>query len=432
MHRSVVSSISRSLLVFALVLAPMATAAAQEGELAHLREAAHAGARDYQAQRALGIALLRAGHYREATQQLQRAAHLQARSLDALYDVARVPFAQGDHRAAETACRALARIEKAAPLTQVCNARADLVWNRSARAFEELNAALAADGSNYEALLALGDAHRLRAAVSDSESAYRRAISARASEADPHLGLGRLYAAASRRDEAVTELRAAIALAPGYPDVQYELGRLLASTDEGRTLLQSAATGRPGWPEAETALGDALLAAGTVDQAEAAYRRAIAARDTHAPAHTGLGRALVARGEYAQAEPELRRAIALVANDAGATAALGDVLAHTDREEEAFEMYNHATDLDPRSPTALLSAASLAHTMHRDNLATAFLDRLLGLPSQSTNGAALALYGDIAAGRHETPAARDYYTRALAGTGDFDRAHVQQALSQLH
>ena len=205
MHRSVVSSISRTLLVFALVLSPMATAAGQEGELAHLREAAHAGARDYAAQRALGIALLRAGHYREATQQLQRAAHLQARSLDALYDVARVPFAQGDHRAAETACRALARIEKAAPLTQVCNARADLVWNRSARAFEELNAALAADGSNYEALLALGDAHRLRAAVSDSESAYRRAISARASEADPHVGLGRLYAAASRRDHRAHE-----------------------------------------------------------------------------------------------------------------------------------------------------------------------------------------------------------------------------------
>lgn len=403
---------------------------AQETELSRLREAAHTSARDYAAQRALGIALLRAGHYREATTQLQRASHLQARSIEALYDIARVPFAEGDHSASEAACRSLGRLSKTAVLTQVCNARSDLVWNRSARAFEQLDAALVVEATNYEALLALGDAHRLRAAVSDAESAYQRAIAARATEADPHLGLGRLYAAAGRRDDALRELRAALAIDATYPDVQYELGRMLAGTDEGRAFLQAAVAGRPGWPEADTALGDAMLASGSIDAAEAAYRAAITARSTHAPAHTGLGRVLVARSDYAGAEPELRRAIALVPNDAAATLALGDVLAHTDREEEAFEMYNHAADLDPHGSVALVRAATLAHAMHRDSTAAAFLDRLL--EAQPTVAAALALYGDIARVRHETPAARDYYTRALAGSGEFDRSRVEQALRELH
>ncbi len=404
-------------------------ASAQETELPRLREASHAAARDYAAQRALGIALLRAGHYREATAQLRRAAALERRSLDALYDVARVPFAEGDHSASETACRAMARLEKAAPLTQICNARADLVWNRSARAFETLNSALAADPSSYEGLLALGDAHRLRAAIPDAESAYQRAIAARATEADPHLGLGRLYAAAGRQADALRSLRRALELDPTYPDVQYELGRLL-STPEGTAFLQAAVAGRPDWPEAQTALGDALLAARSLAPAAAAYRAAIAARASHAPAHTGLGRVLVAQADYAGAEPELRRALELVQNDGMATLALGDVLAHTEREEEAFETYARAADLDPRNPAGLVRAAALALALHRDVLASGYLDRLL--ESMPNNAAGLSLYGDIARIRHDTAHARDYYTRALAGDGDLDRPHVEQALRELH
>ena len=99
-------------------------------------------------------------------------------------------------------------------------------------------------------------------------------------------------------------------------------------------------------------------------------------------------------------------------------------------EEEAFEAYDHAADLDPRASQPLIRAAQLAHSMRRDSLAAAFLDRLL--ESQPTVAQALSLYGDIARARHELPAARDYYQRALAGTGDLDRSHVEQALREIH
>jgi tetratricopeptide (TPR) repeat protein len=426
MNRAPLYALASSLLVSSLLASP---ALAQETEVERLRTAAQSAPSDYAAQRALGIALLRAGRYQEAEQQLTRASRLQRGSLEALFDVARVAFARGDHDASERACRAMQRAGRRAVLTLVCNARSDLVWNRAARAFGEIEAALAIEAESYEALFALGEAHRRRADVANAETAYNRAAAARPSEADPHLGLGRLYAAAGRRDDAVRELRRAIELDPTYPDVQFELGRLLETTDEGRQLLQRAVAGRPDWPEAQAAVGDALLAAGQLDQAEAAYRAAIRAHEDNGPAHSGLGRLLIERGDLPAAETELRRALALVANDPDSALALGDVLARTERVEEAFEQYRHASDLDPRNPAGLLRASELAIRGNRDVLASGFLDLLLSrIPN---NAAALALYGDVMRIRRDSTRARDYYDRALQGTGPVDRARVEQALRDL-
>lgn len=419
-------------LLAALSLGVGAHAFAQATELDRLAAAASAAPRDYEASRAYGMGLLRAGRFRDAERQLGRAARLGPRgSLEPLFDVARASIASGDHRAAQRACRALGRIEKAAVLTHICDARADLMWNRSARAFEEIEAALAIDGSHYEALYALGEAHRLRAAVSEAESAYGRAATARPASAEPHLGLGRLYFAAGRSADAIRELRRALELDPTWPDVQYELGRALSATanEEARRLLESATLGRPTFGEAHVALGDARLAAGMATEAESAYRAAIALDDEMAAAHSGLGRALASHGDWAGAETSLNRALELVANDAGATLTLGDVYAHTDREEESFEVYRHAADLDPRNPEGLLRAARLALERGRQVLASGFLDRILD--RMPDNAAALSLYGDVMRIRNDRTRARDYYTRALAGTGAFDRAHVETALSEL-
>ncbi|MBX7191819.1 MAG: tetratricopeptide repeat protein [Sandaracinaceae bacterium] len=417
-------------LVLALGLAHVFAATpvhAQETELPHLREAAQAAPRDAAAQRALGIALLRAGRYREARQQLERTSRLSRGSLEALFDVARVSFAERDHRASETACRAMGRAQKAAPLTRVCQARSDLVWARSARAFEELQQALAADPSLYEGLYALGEAHRLRAATADAEAAYQRAIAARATSAEPHLGLGRLYAAVGRRDEAVRALRRALELDGTDPEIQFELGRLLAD-DEGRALLARAVAGRPSWPEAQTSLGDLLAAASQNEPAEAAYRAAIAARADHEPAHAGLGRVLAARGEDAGAEASLRRALELVSNDQTAMMSLADVLARTQRVEEAYESYRAAYGFDARNAEPMLRAARLALGQERDVLASGFLDSILR--NQPENGEALALYGDVMVARRDRTQARQYYEHALRA-GARDRARIETALRGL-
>ena len=419
-----VQLLTSALLVLSLAL--VSTAQAQETELSRLRASATSARRDYAAQRALGEGLLRAGRYREATRQFQVAARLQRGSLEALFDTARVSFASRDHRASEAACRAITRVQRDAPLARVCQARTDLVWNRSARAFDEVNTALTANPNLYEALYALGEAHRLRASVSDAESAYQRAIAQRSTASEPYLGLGRLYLAANRRDDAVRALRRGFELDATDPEIQLELGRALANA-EGRALLEHAAAARVAWPEAHSALGDELLQEGQFAAAATAYRAAIAARAEHEPAHLGLGRALVGAGDLPAAEVSLRRAIEIVQNDPLAWLTLADLLARTERIEEAYEAYRRTFSFDTRNADPMLRAARLALSQNRDVLASAFLDSVLRV--QAENGEALALYGDVMTARRDRTQARSYYERALRA-GATDRVRIQAALQQ--
>lgn len=415
------------LTILCLVLLP-ASVSAQETALDGLRSQARSAPRDYDAQVALGRALIEAGRYREATPVLTRAARLRSTDPVAQYEPIRVLLAQHEHQRARAACRRIQRMAHDSAISHVCQARAFLAWNRSARAFEELEAALQQSPGDYEALLAMGDAHRLRAAVEESETAYRGAIAANATASEPHIGLGQLYAQAHRRDDALRELRQAHQLAPNDPDIDFELGRLLGG-QEAVTSFREAVANRPGWASARAELGDALLAVGDTEAATREYRAAIG-EDRHlAHARAGLGRALTAAGSLEEAERTLGEALRMVPNDADSAMALGDVYARTDRIEEAYEQYRHAADFDPRNPEPLVRAARLAVAQQRPVLGVGFLQRVLA--SHTDNAPALALMGDIMRGRNQATQARDFYQRALAGQGEFDRAAVQAALRQL-
>jgi tetratricopeptide (TPR) repeat protein len=418
----------RRILSFVFSLSVASPCLAQETVLDPLREAARTAPNGYDAQLALGRALLEAGRYRDAQTTLSRAARLRRNDPLALYEVARVAFAQHAHQSARTQCRTVARLARDNPIGRVCQARAWLAWNRSARALEEAQAALERAPNDFEALLALGDAQRLLAAVPEAEDAYRRATLANAQSAEPHLGLGQLYAQAGQREPAIAELRRARELAPNDADVALELGRLLTGT-EGVELLRAAVANRPVWADAHAALGDALLIAGQNADAEREFRAALQ-RDSHlASARAGLGRALMAGGDLAQAERTLREAIALVPNNAQAATALADVLGRTDRIEEAYEQYRHAADLDPQNMEPLVRGAELALAQNRPVLALAFLERVIR--AQPSHAAALAMMGDLMRARNDSAQARVFYQRALRGQGPFDRARVQRALRDL-
>ncbi|MFW5920380.1 MAG: tetratricopeptide repeat protein [Polyangiales bacterium] len=415
-------------LAAALVTAAASPAAAQQDALDELRSAAQSSPRDAGAHRAYGLALLRAGELRKAERQLEKAARLAGNSLEALYDVARVAFARGEYRPARNACRPLERKERNAVLTRVCRARAFLVWNRAARAFEELEAALDQDSDHFETLLALGDAHRLRASVDKADEAYRKAARQRPGSAKPYLGLGRLHAAAGHDDEARDALKKAHERDGDDPEILYELGRRTGGA-RGSRLLEQAVEARPDWAEAHVALGGVRLEAGDAEAAASAYRKAIGLSSRLVPAHLGLGRALTETGEHDEAERALEKTLQLVPNSAEATRALAHLYARTDRKEEAFAKYRHAADLAPSDPTSLLDAVRLALRLERDVLAAGFLDRVL--QRHRNLAAALALYGDVMAVRDRRDEAKRYYQRALEGEGPVDRARVRKALRQL-
>lgn len=396
-------------------------------DLDALRTAANANRRDAAAQRAYGIALIRAERFNEAERVMRAAARLQDDSLESLYDVARVAFATGEYRKSRAACRALERKERNAVLTRVCRARAFLVWNRSGRAFEELEAAIAADPNHFEAQLAVGDANRLRHHVAEAEQAYRRAISIDGQRYEPHHGLGQLYAQAGRDQEAIAALRAAMQRDARVPQIWYQLATHVGG-DEGRRLLARAVAERPEWVQALVALADLERAAGDA-AARGHYESALQQDERNAAAHVGLGTMLVDAGELDAAEPHLRRALELVPNSPDVALQLGKIAERRDDFREAFAQYRHAADLAPSRPVGLLYAAALALRTNRDVLATGYLDRYLQVHA---NGArALALYGDAMRARRDRAGAARYYERALQGEGEFDRARVQAALREV-
>jgi len=415
------------LYAFVILTIPL-TALAQESQLDGLRAAARSGPRDYDAQVAYGRALIDAGRFRQATQALTRAARLRRDDPAAQYEPIRVLFAQREHRRARAACRRIARAAAESAIAHVCTARAFLAWSRAGRAFEELELALQQNPSDYEALLALGDAHRLRAAVTEAESAYGRATAANPQASDPHLGLGQLYAQAHRDADALAALQRAHALAPHDPDVDLALGRVLEGP-EAVTHLREAVANRPGWAIATAELGDALLAVGEAEEAVSTYRAAIQADSHLAHARAGLGQALIASGDLPAAEAALNEALELVPNDGNSTMALADVFARTERIEEAYSQYRRAADLNARSPEPLVRAARLALQEQRPVLAVGFLQRVLGV--HENHAPALKLMGDVMRGRNRTDQARDYYQRALQGTGEIDREAVNGLLQSL-
>jgi tetratricopeptide (TPR) repeat protein len=415
-------------LLIIVVLGLAAPAQAQEGAIAERKAAAAAQPKEASAQTALGRALWRAGHWAEAEQRLKLAARLAGNSLESLYELAQVQFARGDHQAALRACQALVKADKEAVLSQVCMARAFLVWKRSSLAFEYLDKAGEDKTGHIERELALADAYRIKGDVAKSLAEYERVIVKAPRDARPYFGLGLLYNVFGPPQKAAEALREALDRDPESPEIQLELGKLLPG-EQGRQLLQKAVEGRPNWDEATVALGNAWLSEGDAKSASDYAQKALKLSPSSADAHLLLGRAWLKQGRYQPAEKELRRALALIPNHYLATVTLAELLAKTNRPEEAFESYRVAAGLLNKDATPLLEAARLALALDRKTLAAGFLD--LALERSPNSAPILALYGEVLATRGDKVNARHYYERALKASGEIDRTRIQKLLSEL-
>ncbi|MBK7778861.1 MAG: tetratricopeptide repeat protein [Sandaracinaceae bacterium] len=408
---------------------PASEAQAQAPLLPDLQRAARRARTEAAPHRAYARALLRAGRFRDAEREFKVAARLSRNQPSALLEVAEATFATGDWNAARRACTAIeTATEQHSAWSRVCRAQAFLVGQRSARAFEELELALAEMPDLAQAHLALGDAHRFRADTEQALRAYRRAAELDATSAAPHLGMGLLYAATGRRDEAIAALREAQRLEGSWPAVQRALGQLLPP-EEGLPLLRAAAEGYPDWAAAQADLGRAEQLAGHPAEARAALTRALQLDPELAPAHATLGLVQLAQGEREAAEASFRHALQLVPNDAATATALADLFAATERYEEALEQYRAAADMSPSDPTPLLSGARLAVRLGRSLFATAYLD--LALERRPGNWGALDLYGDVMLARGDRARARTYFQDALRAAPVEARAGIEAKLRGL-
>ena len=205
-----------------------------------------------------------------------------------------------------------------------------------------LATSLASDGDERSAMAELD---RLHAASGETAAMY--------------VLRGNLFEILERQEAADEAYLRALELAPGHRLASFNLatsslrrGDLASAEARLRELLT-----RHDFAPAHHNLGRCLELQGRLEDALAAYRRALDADSGHSPARNSLALALERRGEPDQAISELRLLLAYEPDNALARFNLADLLLSQGRAAEAAIHYRQGLALDPGNAQARANLA---------------------------------------------------------------------------
>ena len=153
-----------------------------------------------------------------------------------------------------------------------------------------------------------------------------------------------------RHDVAVELIGQAIRRNGQNPFYFSNLGNALQAQgklDEAVAAYRRAIGIKPDYAEAHSNLGNALTNQGKLDEAIAAYRRAIGIKPDYAEAHSNLGNALTNQGKLDEAIAAYRRAIGIKPDYAEAHSNLGNALTNQGKLDEAVAAYRRAIGIKP-------------------------------------------------------------------------------------
>jgi Flp pilus assembly protein TadD len=126
----------------------------------------------------------------------------------------------------------------------------------------EYKQVLAVDPHSTEAAIGLTNLYMKSGRLGEAEPLLRRLADERPDDAGIHLQLGRVLAAQSKKDDAITEIQTALKLAPADSDAQREIADLYSSAgknDLAENTYRALVTTQPKDPELHRGLGQALL-----------------------------------------------------------------------------------------------------------------------------------------------------------------------------
>jgi len=162
--------------------------------------------------------------------------------------------------------------------------------------------------------------------------------------------------------ETVMRLEPRLEANPTSHVMRAELGaafRELGHTGRAATLFREALQLSPHYRPARIGLADALVALGDTsaetgrrDEAETAYREALAFDENNVRALAQLGSVLRRTGRSSDAIPPLQRAVSIAPDDFDAHLVLADVFADLGQHVEAMAHYREAIRIDPHRSAA--------------------------------------------------------------------------------
>lgn len=252
----------------------------------------------------------------------------------------------------------------------------------SARAVETLKQAIALHG---------------RDDLVGAEAAYRAAVALDPRQFYALQLLGVLMTQTGRPEEALTQLDAALKLAPRLPDAHVARGDALARLrrfEEAIVAYDSALAIRPVHADSWKCRGVALNGLRRIAEALACYDRALGLKPDFVEVHALRGAALAELRRFDEAYAAIDAALALAPDSATAFVARGNMLFNSGRTEEALTCFERALECSPGEIDGWINRAAALGRLRRFDEAAASFD------------AALARYPDCAEAMFQRSAMR--------------------------
>jgi tetratricopeptide (TPR) repeat protein len=270
---------------------------------------------------------------------------------------------------AAAACQRARELDSSAPEVLVTLGEVHLAAGRHEEAIGEFEEALERRPESIEALLGLARATEAAGRLEESERILQRAIALHPADWRPHSRLGMFLFRQGRYRDATNSLRRVVHLTPDNAVGHYSLGSALYHLDlldEALAAYQRAIAVQP-TPQAFTNLGTALFFMGRYEESSAAFEKATALSPTDPVLWGNLGSARRwIPGQEGRAAEALDRAIALMSErlernprDAEGWAWLSAWLANRRRSVESIEAIERALGLAPEDVHCLATAGSV-------------------------------------------------------------------------